>query len=133
MPLITIILFFIFVGLLFALATFVKNRKKLEVAKAYGIKNFDIELPPSASILHNKATQGLPRFMETSDAGAFYRLVTPYIGSLSTHKREYLHQHIEDLKNDLKINKEIYRYFTDEYKIYEGLNDEDAAIKWSGK
>ena len=133
MPLITIILFFIFVGLLMMLATFLKNKKKLEVARQYGAKQFDIDLPPAASIQHNKATQNLPKFTATSDAGAFYRLITPYIGSLTTHKREYLHQHIEDLKNDLKIDKEIYRYFIDEYKIFEGLSDEDAADKWAGK
>ena len=35
---------------------------------------------------------------------------------------------IEDLKSDLKIDKEIYRYFMDEYKLY--LEQDRTGIIW---
>lgn len=130
MPLITIILFFAAVGLLVLLSLFLKNRNKLSAAKEYGRKEFDVDLPMSATIQHSA---NVKNFAALSDAGAFFYLVTPYLGSLSNHKRSYIKQSVEDLKNDLKINKDIYRYFMDEYKIYDGLSDKDAAEKWAQK
>ena len=59
-------------------------------------------------------------------------LVTPYIGSLSKHKRDFLFQHLNDLKNDLKMHKTIYQSFVSEHDIYKDLNDKQAAEKWSG-
>lgn len=133
MPLITVVIFFIFVGLLFLLSSVLKNRKKLKQAVAYGISNFEIELPHGAAIDKSKSGGVFPSFSRCSDSEAFFQLITPYIGSLNNHKRDYLYQHVNDLKNELKMNKEIYQFFIDEYKSYEGLNDEQAAKKWSGK
>ncbi len=133
MPLITVILFFIFVGLLLLLSSVLKNRKRLQAVTAYGKEHFDIELPNGASIDKQKSGSQFPVFANCSDGEGFFQLITPYIGSLSMNKREYLHQHANDLKNDLKMNKNIYQYFMDEYKIYEGLTEEQAAEKWAEK
>lgn len=133
MPVITVIIFFTFLGLLFLLSSVLKNRKRLKEATEYGLKNFDIELPQGAIIDKSKSGVIFPNFTACSDAENFFQLITPYVGSLSLNKREFLHQHINDLKNDLKMNKEIYQYFIDEYKIYEGLSEADAAEKWTGK
>lgn len=133
MPLITIIIFVVCLGTLVLLSVAMKNKKKLAAAKAYGLSAFDIELPATATIRKGAAERTLPQFNSSSDAGAFFRLVTPYLGSLSKPKREYVRQTIEDLKTDLKIDKEIYRYFINEYNTYDGLSDEQAAEKWSLK
>lgn len=130
MPLITIVLFFIFVGALALFANSLKRRKKLKAIAAFGLSEFGIELPSSASINKRKERQFV--LLNLSDREGFFLMVTPYIGSLSLDKREYLYQSINDLRHDLKINKEIYNYFIDEYKIYEGLSDSQAAEKWSG-
>ena len=133
MPLISIILFFTAVGLFVLLGIFLKNKNKLNAAKSYGSKEFDIELPVTAGIRKGATEKKLPPFLSLSDAGAFFYLVTPYLGSLSNLKRKYIQQTLEDLKSELRIDKEIYRYFMDEYKIYDGLSDEQAAEKWSQK
>ena len=132
MPLVTIIFFFIFLGLLFTLNNVLRNRKKLRRAEIYGQKHFEIDLPDGAKI-DNAAQSGIPPFSTLSDAEGFYVLVTPYCGSLNKHKRDFLFQHLNDLKNDLKIHKSIYQNFVTEHDIYKDLNDEQAAEKWSGK
>lgn len=129
MPLITVIILFIFTALLFVLSGVLKNRMKLKRAVAYGEETFSIELPQGAQI---KKGKGLPSISTCSDAEAFFILMTPYIGSLSLKKRESLHKTIVALKSDLKMRKEIYSYFTAEYALYDGLSDEEAAQKWSG-
>lgn len=131
MPLITIIFFFVFLGLLFLLTGVLGNRKKLKQAEEYGRKHFEINLPDGATIpeVKNKDTSN---FSKLSDAESFYVLVTPYIGSLSKHKRDFLFQHLNDLKNDLKMHKTIYQSFVSEHDIYKDLNDKQAAEKWSG-
>lgn len=133
MPLITVILFFIFLGLLFSLMSVLKNRKQLSLATNYGEKEFQIDLPAGAKITKASAINNLPAFSSCSAAESFFHLVTPYIGSMSSDKRGQLYEAINALKNDLKMNKEIYRIFTDEYSLYEGLNEEQAAAKWSGQ
>ena len=132
MPLVTIIFFFIFLGLLFTLNNVLRNRRKLHKAEAYGQKHFEIDLPDGAKI--DKASQSsIPPFPTLSDAESFYVLVTPYIGSLNKHKRDFLFQHLNDLKNDLKIHKSIYQNFVTEHDTYKDLSDEQAAEKWSAK
>ena len=130
MPLITVIFFFIFVGMLFMLNNVLRNRKKLKQAEDYGRKNFEIDLPDGVKIY---SLPHLPKFTTLSDAESFYHLITPYIGSLSKHKRDFLFQHLNDLKNELKMNKSIYQNFVSEHDIYKDLNDEDAAKKWAEK
>ena len=132
MPLITIVFFFVFLGLLFLLTTVLGNRNKLKQADNYGRKNFEIDLPDGAEIpeAHNK---NIAKFSTLSDAESFYVLITPYIGSLNKHKRDFLLQHLNDLKNDLKMHKAIYQNFISEYENYKGLTDKQAAEKWSGK
>ena len=132
MPLVTIIFFFIFLGLLFTLNNVLRNRRKLHKAETYGQKHFEIDLPDGAKI-DNAVQSGIPPFSTLSDAESFYVLVTPYIGSLNKHKRDFLFQHLNDLKNDLKIHKSIYQNFVTEHDAYKDLNDEQAAEKWSGK
>jgi hypothetical protein len=133
MPLITIIFFFIFVAMLFMLNNVFAMHKKFKAAEKFGIDNFDIDLPTGATIKRTKLGASLPAFKDASDAEGFFMLITPYIGSLNKIKREYLHQHMNDLKNDLKMHKGVYQYFMDEYKIYDGLDDTEAAEKWAGK
>jgi len=129
---VTIIFFFIFLGLLFTLSNVLRNRKKLHKAESYGQKHFEIDLPDGAKI-DNASQNGIPAFPTLSDAESFYVLVTPYIGSLNKHKRDFLFQHLNDLKNDLKIHKNIYQNFVTEHDIYKDLSDEQAAEKWSGQ
>ena len=133
MPLITIILFFIFVGLLFLLNNILQNRKKLLHAKAYGQKEFDLELPQDAYIAPTVTNAHYPKFASLSNAEAFYTLVTPYLGSLSNDRRAFLFQSINDLKNELKMDKAVYQYFMSEYDRYEGLSDKEAAENWAKK
>lgn len=115
------------------MSSFLKNRRQLKAATEYGVKNFEIALPHGAAIDKSKSGKIFPHFSACSDAESFFQLITPYLGSLSVNKCEYLHQAINDLKNELKMNKEIYQYFMDEYKIYEGLTEAEAAEKWVGK
>ena len=130
MPLITVILFFVFVGLLFLLSSVVRNRKKLKQADAYGRAQFEIDLPAGVKI-DNNTDNDIPPFSTLSDAESFYTLITPYIGSLTKHKRDFLFQHLNDLKNDLKMNKDIYQKFVQEYDVYKSLSDKAAAEKWA--
>jgi hypothetical protein len=44
-----------------------------------------------------------------------------------------MHKEIEARSSDLKMHKENYRTFMDEYDKYEGLSDEQASDKWRGK
>jgi len=132
MPLISILFFFTFFALLLLFQKVLSDRKKFKQAEKFGITTFDLDLPTTASI-HQKNSKGdFPAFAKCSDAEAFFWLVTPYIGSLNLTKREYIHQYVNDLKSELKINKTIYQFFIDEYKLYQGLNAEQAAAKWSG-
>jgi len=133
MPVITLVLFFTFIAMLFMLNNILRTHKKFKAAEKFGIDNFDIDLPTGASISGTKSSLALPAFNGASDAENFFMLITPYIGSLNKIKREYLCQHMNDLKDDLKMNKAIYQYFMDEYKVYDGLDDEQAAAKWSEK
>lgn len=133
MPLVTVVLFFIFLGLLFVLSNVLKNRKKLKAVKVFGIKEFEIELPQEAYISPKTSGSAFPSFSNCSDAEGFFMLITPYVGSLSKNRREFIYQYINDLKNELKMNKGIYQYFTDEYQKYKGLSEKDAATKWAGK
>ena len=48
-------------------------------------------------------------------------------------KRKTLNQAADRLKSELKIHKEIYRAFMDEYEKYDGLNDVESTDLWRGK
>jgi hypothetical protein len=131
MPVITLVLFFTFVAMLFVLNNILRTRKKFKAAEKFGIDNFDIDLPTGATVNIAKSGLVLPAFNSASDAENFFMLITPYIGSLSVTKREYIRQHANDLKNELKMNKAVYQFFLAEYKQYQGLSDDEAAQKWS--
>lgn len=133
MPVITVIILFVVVGLTVMLMAATRNRKKLKLAHDYGHTHFDIHLPDDVVINTVKEGYDFPAFANMTDGEAFLFLITPYLGSLSVIKREFMLQHINDLKNELKMNKDIYQNFIDEYKIYEGLTEAEAAEKWAGK
>jgi len=133
MPIVTIIVFFVFMTLLLLLNNSLQNRKKLKSVKAYGTKTYDIELPQDAYIGRQTSGKKFPIFKHMSDAEGFFCLITPYLGSLSNDRRSFLFQSINDLKNELKIDKAIYQFFVAEYDKFDGLSDKDAATKWAGK
>ena len=130
MPLITLILFFIFVGLLMLLTSTVRKRAKIKKVAEYGHAQFEIDLPNTMKV---RVPATLPALTSMSDAEGFFTLITPYIGSLTKHKRDYLFQHVTDLKNELKMNKDVYQNFMTEYAIYKDLSEKAAAKKWAGE
>ena len=128
MPVITLVLFFVFLFLLLMLMGTLRKNKKLRSVERYGQAQFEIDLPDGVQV-----PAGLPSFVGLSDAEGFYHVITPYIGSLTKHKRDFLFQYLNDLKNELKVNKSVYQKFVTEYELYKGLSDKAAAEKWAGK
>ena len=78
MPLITVIFFFVFIGLLFLLRVVsLKTESKLGQALAYGKENFEIDLPVEASIDKQKSGSDFPHFAQCSDAEGFLSTCYP--------------------------------------------------------
>jgi len=128
-----VIPFLVLVVLTFVLITTIKQKKKRDAAFKYGKTEFDVELPQNPNAYGASSGYQLPSLQDCSDAESFMLLIVPYLGSLKSTKRSKIHKEIEALSTDLKMNKEIYRAFMDEFEKYEGLSDEQASDKWRGK
>ncbi len=125
--------FVVLVFLFFFLSASLKKKKKLQAASVYGKDTFDVELPKNTDIRSYAREFSLPLVTVSSAAEVFFMLVTPYFGSLPSKKRIALKKEIEKLSGDLKIDKNIYRFFMNEAEKYEGLNDDEASDKWRGQ
>ncbi|NQZ13263.1 MAG: hypothetical protein HRT94_00370 [Alphaproteobacteria bacterium] len=125
--------FIVLVILFFVLAGALKQKKKRAEAFAYGKSQFDVELPYNPNALQELVKYKLPLLQNCSDAECFMILIIPYIGSLHGDKRQKIQGALEDMSANLKVNKEIYRAFMDEYEKYDGLSDDEASDKWRGK
>lgn len=125
--------FLVLVVLSFILLTMIKQTKKRVAAFVFGKSEFDVELPKNPNAYKDLSGYHLPSLQSCSDAESFMLLIVPYLGSLKADKRDQIHKEIEALSMDLKMHKEIYRAFMDEYEKYEGLSDDQASDKWRGK
>jgi len=125
--------FVVLVFLFFFLNGNIKKKKKLQAAGAYGHDTFEVELPKNVSIAAYAREFSLPPITVSSAPEVFFMLVTPYFGSLPLKKRKALEKEIESLSGELKIDKNIYRFFMNEAEKYEGLDDDQASEKWRGK
>lgn len=125
--------FVVLVFLFFFLGGNIKKKKKLEAASAYGRDTFEVDLPKNSGVSAYAREFSLPPITVSSASEVFFMLVTPYFGSLPSKKRKALEKEIESLSGELKINKNIYRFFMNEAEKYEGLDDDQASDKWRGK
>lgn len=125
--------FVILVFLFFFLNGTIKKKKKLTAASAYGRDTFEVELPKNVGVSAYIRKFSLPPITVSSAPEVFFMLVTPYFGSLPSKKRKALEKEIESLSGELKIDKNIYRFFMNEAEKYEGLDDNQASEKWRGK
>tara|TARA_B100000508_G_C11450482_1_gene273740 strand:+ start:904 stop:1308 length:405 start_codon:yes stop_codon:yes gene_type:complete len=125
--------FLVLVILSFVLLTMIKQTKKRDAAFVFGKSEFDVELPRNPNAYKELSGYQLPPLQNCSDAESFMLLIIPYLGSLKANKRDQIHKEIEALSTNLKMNKEIYRAFMDEYEKYEGLSGDQASNKWRGK
>jgi len=125
----TLILFLaFFLGVL--LARLLSVQKRIKHALTYGRLTFDIDLPEEMS---NKALSEMKRIENVnrcSQEEFFFMFVTGQMGRLPTDKREALKSAADQLTSEIKMKKSIYKFFSDEYDLYEGLNDADAKDKW---
>lgn len=128
-----VIPFLVLVVLSFILMVNIKQKKKREAAFSFGKSEFDVELPKNPDAYKSLSGYKLPSLLNCSNAESFMLLIIPYLGGLKSEKRGDIHKEIEALSTDLKMHKEIYRAFMDEYEKYEGLSDEQASDKWRGK
>ena len=128
-----VIPFIVLVVLSFFLVTTIRQKNKRKAAFNFGQSHFEVELPQNPNAYSALSGYQLPLLQNCSDADGFMLLIIPYLGSLAGEKRDQIHKEIEALSTDLKMHKEIYRAFMDEYEKYEGLSDEQASDKWRGK
>lgn len=131
MPILILITFVLLVALLVYVLNAKKNKAKKRAVFEYGQNEFSIELPASASLVTHISKVKRLSILDLSNPEAFFLLVSPYLGSLSVTKRDFLYQAINDLKDELKMNKHVYQIFVEEYKKYDGLSEEAAAEKWT--
>jgi len=123
----------VLVVLFFVLTKAIKNKKKRLKAFHFGKTEFDIELPLDTNAYRHADGYALPALTQNTDVENFTTLIVPYLGSLPGKKRDAIKKHVDALSGDLKMHKEIYRFFMHEYERFEGLSDTDASNKWRGK
>lgn len=133
MPVLILISFVLLVSLLVLVLNGKKRKAKFQAIFDFGQKEFGIELPSSALIMTKGRTGQKLDFMALSDEEGFFYLISPYLGSLSAAKRDFMYQAMNDLKDALRMNKDVYHVFAEEYKIYAGLSEEEAAEKWANQ
>ncbi len=130
-------MFLYYIGILFLafflgvlLTRTISVQKRIKHALAYGRLTFDVELPEELS---NKGLAEMKRIENVnrcSQEEFFFMFVTAQLGRLPKEKREALKEAADQLVAEIKMKKSIYKAFSEEYDLYEGLGDEEAKDKW---